>query len=354
MPKRIPTPKPAAQAAATTLTSTTGYFNGNKFPLTINSNQLALNVTLAPGEFIRERLADGGRGGRNINDSRLDGFLAAGGLTKQIGDPVPEVLINTTGGKGIGVSATAWKPQAMPQPRAINPVQQVQRAPTKVLIQDRITPPAGGTMPPRPHAPSPAATSPLEVARERAGFSGGPAAPLKSAAVGVTPAGINPAVRAMSVAEAEARGIIRRARPPVEGPSASDGLDAKGAPYVDEVGTPGVIRRQQQQESVAPARKGPQVTISTPVGAPAPAPAPAPVVLTDAEAVQIPESNIYEGADNLPDPDIAPAPLTLTESDKPFVCAADGKAFKTLVWLRRYVKEKYPDRTEELLSAYQA
>jgi hypothetical protein len=78
------------------------------------------------------------------------------------------------------------------------------------------------------------------------------------------------------------------------------------------------------------------------------------VVLTDAEAVQIPESNIYEGADNLPDPDIAPAPLTLTESDKPFVCAADGKAFKTLVWLRRYVKEKYPDRTEELLSAYQA
>src|ERR1700690_956471 len=102
---RTPTPAPAPVEQ---LTATTGYFNGNKHPITINSNALALNVTLAPSEYVRDR------SGQMINDSRLDGFLQPGGLTKQLGDPTPVVLINTTGGKGIGVTASPWKPQPTP------------------------------------------------------------------------------------------------------------------------------------------------------------------------------------------------------------------------------------------------
>jgi hypothetical protein len=333
MSKRAPTPAE--------LTTTTGYFNGNKYPLTINSNALALNITLQPGGYICERGPDGKMDGQRINDPRLDGFLQPGGLTKQLGDPTALVLLNTTGGKGIGVSAAPWKPQPMPQQRAINPVQQVQRAPTNVLVSDRKQP--GGIMPPKPHAPSD---------KGSAGFTGGPMA-KKPELPGFTPTGINPAVRAFpgreGVAEAEARNVIRRARPPIEGPDAEDGLSAKNAPYVDEIVTPGALRRQQEAAPKPPAG-GPRVTITTPVGAPPKEPAP--VVLTDA-TVKIPESDVYEGAD-LPDPTVpdAPAPAALPEAQKKFVCAADGKSYTRFDNLKKYVLKTYPDRADELLAPY--
>lgn len=331
-------------------TTTTGYFNGNKYRITINSNALPLNVTLEPGEFVRERSPDG-KSGRQINDPRLDRFLQPNGLAKQLGDPVPLVTISEKSYEGVGISFQPAKPQPQPIARPLSPTSQVQRAPSNVLITDRK---AGGVMPPRPHAPN---------ATNGIGFSGGP---VKPTLPGVTPPGINSAVKAMAgaagVKQAEEAGIIGRARAPLEGVSANDGLTAKDAPYADDIGTPGQQRRLTEGASPAQRQAQPpqRVTITTPIGK-----EPTPVVLTDLNATQIPESDVY-GA--LPDPVLPPiggAELlgrtdagVLDEASfdrsKPFVCEADGKAFSHYSSLQKHVKKNFPLRLEELTAPYKA
>ena len=70
-------------------TDIVGYFNGNKYPLNINSNALGLNLTLGPGTYLKDR------SGRYINDPRIaeQHLCDIGGLTREL-SKVGKVPIN--------------------------------------------------------------------------------------------------------------------------------------------------------------------------------------------------------------------------------------------------------------------
>ena len=320
-------------------TTVTGYFNGTGHRLNINSNALGLNVTLEKGAFLTD--ADGNK----INDPRLEQFVGERGFSRQIGDPVPFHIIGPNTRTGIGITAAPVVRQPAPVAVPANAVNNLRRLPTQALVTDR------GTVPPRTAAPA-AIGSP--------GFAGSPTRPLPQRP-GFTPAGINPAVRVMPVAEAEQYGIIGRAHRPVEGLEARDrdGISAKDAPYADEV------IRPARPTPRAVVNHGPSVRITTPVGAPDTPPAqptlsaPAhfpqpnideeqPISLSDQDAGPVEEST-QEAA---PVYEPLPAPV-IKNPARPFVCVLDGKDFTHYSTLSRHVRQKYPDRVAEILAQYQ-
>jgi hypothetical protein len=299
-------------------TSVTGYFNSNNYRIAIRSAAIGVNVTLLEGEFVKDRE------GKKINDPRLDAFLLTpGGLAKEIGDPVPIRLLSTESGSGVGITAAPYKPQPMPVKRTSTPNQGMARLPSHALITDR-------PIPPRPALPAPMGSP---------GFSGGP---VKNPVFrpGVTPPGINPAVRAYnSVAESERLGVIQRAHRPVDGMEiAGDNPNAKAAPYIDEVVRP------QRLAPVALPNRGPNVRITTTVGKDLPPP-----TLDDPD-IQ------YDSGPSGPLQLEPPADLepVVVDPAKPYICPIDGKAYKNYTSLYRHVKGKYPERLEEVMAPYKS
>ena len=317
-------------------TTVTGYFNGTAHRLNLNSHALGINVFLEKGQFLVDA------NGHHINDPRLEAFVGERGFSREIGDPVPILRLTPgLGTPGSGVTVSPPQPSPVPIRPTVSANRQLQRTPVSVTISDR--PQGGGVVPPRPALPGPAG-APVSP-----GFSGGP--PRRP---GVTPTGISPSVRAMSVKEAEEAGIIARAHRPVEGLEVKDGnFSAAGAPYADD-------RPKPVRPSGPPSRpQGPQVRISTPVGRITP-PAPAPA-LPAPEETFLPDPNVGEEAPGqdvtLTDamqesaPEVA-QPSPVPNPARPFICLADGKDFSHYSILSRYARRHFPDRVAEILAPY--
>jgi hypothetical protein len=317
-----------ALAPAPGTTTTTGYFNYNKFPIAIRSQSLGVNLTIPPPDPTTGPVPIVDRQGRRVNDPRLDSFCGAGGLTKQLGDPVPLVRLSAES-PGVGLSAQPPTKQPAPVKPNQSANRQVQRLPVHATITDR-------PIPPQPHAPAKTGST---------GFTGQGPRP------GVTPPGINPAVRAMTVAEAERTGVIGRAHRPTEGLKVEDGVGAltagKEAPYADET-------RPPRNAAPPPVRRGPQVHVTTTVGAEVP----------DAEvmALPLPEADELPPADEFPaEPPRVPLrlpPPNLDETHdeqapaKVYEYAADGKNFGHYSSLARHVRKHFKEREAELLGPY--
>lgn len=80
----MPTTAPTAQ-----MTDVLGYFNPNKFPVSINSDQDGLQIIVPRGGYVEDRNK------QKINDPRLDFYAKAGGLlVKEYTEaPVPLILL---------------------------------------------------------------------------------------------------------------------------------------------------------------------------------------------------------------------------------------------------------------------
>lgn len=146
----------------------------------------------------------------------------------------------------------------------------------------------------------------------------------------------------MSVADAERFGVIGRAHRPVEGLKIEgDQIGAKNAPYIDE------MQRPARTATAVPLRpnRGPNVTISTPVGRELPEPN------FEEEPMVVPEQPLQLEA---PAEEAAIHESGGVDPARPYVCSADGKAYKSYTALYRYAKGKYPEQLAGIMAPYKS
>lgn len=180
-------------------TYVTGYFNPNKFPISLNSPKIGVSTVLAPSAFVIDRQRV------KINDPALEQFVGPGRLSRETSKVAVPI-------RRIGTAAGA------PPPRS-NPVTPMPPSP-KIVDQDR-----------RPNA-----TTPISRGPGHAVITGG----SRVVNPDVTAAG-RPVVMGMSIAEAEAKGYLGRARPE------RDNLDRRSV-----IGTSAPATRTQNSPTAAP------------------------------------------------------------------------------------------------------
>jgi hypothetical protein len=311
-------------------TTTTGYYNPNKWPVLIDSSTLSLKLTIPPGKFLTT--ADGAR----FNDPRLDRFVQPGQLARETGQVlVPLVLINPA-------------PKAEQNAHGFHGKMRPNTPEPKPKLPPYVppAPAAPAIIPPRPVA----AAKPLRQAVESAD-------PVDQAS--------RPSHVGMTTAEARRLGLLPANNPPplVEGKD-DDGSPGGGAATAPKMSAPKFDR-------VATLPNAAALTTLRAESATAQAIAATPdledeaavsALLAGAEPA-LPEPAVVEEAAESAAPDeAAPAGETPAQAAvrnrkgkaKTFVCKSDGKAFVYRSELLRHVQKHYPAHVEVLMADYPA
>ncbi len=264
-------------------TYVTGYFNPNKFPISLNSPKVGVSTVLPPSAFVMDRNRV------KINDPALEQFVGPGRLSRETSKvAVPIRRIGTPAGAPVTKS---------------NPVTPLPPSP-RIVDQDR-----------RPNA-----TTPISRGPGHAVITGG----SRVVNPDVTANG-RPVVMGMSIAEAEAKGYLGRARPE------PDNLDKRSiigsntpAVRAQNAGLPlpvPVANQGSELASLMNPQPDPDLAaldasaVMPPVQ---PVPAPKQAVTKPAEQAPRPVTeSAPQGSSDLPDPIVdAPAPVQQPEQSQ--------------------------------------
>jgi hypothetical protein len=336
-----------AQSEQPKLTSTVGYYNGNKWPIHLVISELGVTLHLKSGEFILDKQ------GRKINDPFFDKYAKPLQLSKEVSrnGQVPLIIVPPLTPAALsarpGHSVTAVT-EFTADRKPIMPVQ-------KPIPQSAVNTPTHRGMT-------------IEEARRR-GLIGGAVREVPED-YGVTdtsgrPVDVNHAPPIRYAMESTPR--IRQAEQLPEGLTQID----------DKVDPSQISARQTLVGSMQKATAASSIVESatgfmnqaTLHDAAQPAPA-APLV--QAQTVQdieepLPQPNIF-AADQV---QAAPAPVKMRppksgvaavpakpaqapapKNAKPFICNVDGKDFRYRSQLETYAKRKFPDKVAEILAPY--
>jgi hypothetical protein len=334
-----------AQSEQPKLTSTVGYYNGNKWPIHLVISELGVTLHLKSGEFILDKQ------GRKINDPFFDKYAKPLQLSKEVSrnGQVPLIVV----------------PPLTPASLAARPAHSV-TAVTKFTADRKPIMPT-----PRPAPPALAVNTPthkgmsVEEAR-RLGLIGGAVREVPED-YGVTdtsgrPVDVNHAPPIRYAMESTPR--IRQAEALPEGLTQID----------DKVDPSQMSARQTLVGSMAKAASSAaivesptgfmnQATLHDAAQPPTPAPAVQPQTVKDIEE-PLPQPNIFSADQVQPAPapvkmrppkanaPVVPAQPPAAKNAKPFVCNVDGKDFRYRSQLETYAKRKYPDKIAEILAPY--
>jgi hypothetical protein len=335
-----------AQSEQPKLTTTIGYYNGNKWPIHLVISELGVTLHLKPGEFILDRQS------RKINDPFFDKYAKPLQLSKE-------------------VSRNGQVPMIVIPP--INTAALQQRPAHSVTAVTKFTEDRKPIMPVAKPVPQLAVNTPthkgmsVEEAR-RLGLIGGAVREVAED-YGVTdtdgrPVDVNRAPPIKYAMESTPR--VRQAEQLPEGLTQID----------DKVDPTQMAARQTLVGSMAKAASASAI-VESPTGfmnqatlhdasQPAPtAPAVQPQTAQDIEE-PLPQPNIF-AADQV-QPASAPAPVKMRppksgaaavpakpptpKNSKPFVCNVDGADFRYRSQLETYAKRKHPDKVAEILAPY--
>jgi len=289
----------------------------------INSNALGLNVSIPPGKYVVDKA------GRKINDPRLDKLCGDGGLTKEMGDPVPLLVIdtaaNTTPKAGFsGSNAPLPRPQMAPVPQA----------------------PVKSQRPDIPSSPSVLVTS---VAPKP-----GPTSAEIAADAG------KPAIRGYTMDQARKLGLVRPTRVVPEGVTDTDQPSVPGAtPHLEIASDLGpaataklVLPPDAKRDGVAAQAAGASDAES-------------PTIINEtlARAGQAAEPIVIHDQPEAGQP--GPAVTTAKKADKAkktdrkgkektFVCSADNKRFVYRSELLRWAEKHHADKVAAIMAPYPA
>lgn len=342
-----------AQSEQPKLTSTVGYYNGNKWPIHLVISELGVTLHLKSGEFILDKQ------GRKINDPFFDKYAKPLQLSKEVSrnGQVPLIIV----------------PPLTPATLAQRPAHSVTAVTEFTADRQPIMPK------PRPAPPALAVNTPthkgmsVEEAR-RIGLIGGAVREVPED-YGVTdtsgrPVDVNHAPPIRYAMESTPR--IRQAEQLPEGLTQ---IDDKVDPSQMAARQTLVGSMNQAAASAASAESPtgfmnqstmhapqPQAVIVAPNGQPAAA------AVQEAEE-PLPQPNIFGNQTQpvhtapqkgTPDPlaearkkaQTAPAKEPAAKNAKPFLCNVDGKDFRYRSQLETYAKRKFPDKVAEILAPY--
>lgn len=333
------------------LTSTVGFYNGNKWPIHLVISELNITLHLKPGEYILDTQ------GRKINDSFFDKYTRPLQLSKEVAKngQVPLIAIP--------------KVVANPGPRPAHSVTAVTR-----FTDDRK--PIMPTPPPTP--PQLAVNTPthkgmsVDEAR-RLGLIGKPREVPEDYGITDTsgrPVDVHqappiryamesqPRVRTSGELPSELTQIDEKIEDPNQRAARAQLVGGLAKAATSNVESPTGFMNQATvhtpaQQIVAPSGQ-PAASAPQPVEESAEEPLPAPNIFAPSQVGGTPDplAAARKAASQPPAqaPTKAPAPKNL----KPFVCNVDGKDFKYRSQLETYAKRKYPDQVEAILAPYPA
>lgn len=381
------------------MTTTVGYFNGNKFPIHLFISALNQTLRLEVGEYIKDRA------GACINDSFFDQYaMHPNQLTKEVSEqPVPlnalpplnQAPVMPAGQPPVReiTEFTKADRRGLHQPITPRPIVHTPRDPSTTSIQGmsvdearkrglirptRLVPedygadestgqPASGERIPsikyatdvpatsrKPVAPVVVAPKPRMNVFQRKPV---PAPPAKPTPPPVTPAPVVPpagsifgnrvveSVMAEAAAEAAASPSNPPASAPAGGPFARKKMPVPRKPVPRPPTSPVPPAPEPEAETEADLPVPPEAEPeSEPV--PAAAPASAPVAPAPAPTHAAPATSPGWLA-------AAPEPPQGQVLTRTYVCLADGKGFGTLAELAEYVQANYPKQARQLLEEYQ-
>lgn len=341
------------------LTSTVGYYNGNKWPIHLVISELNVTLHLKPGEYILDTQ------GRKINDGFFDKYTRPLQLSKEVSKngQVPLIVIPK-----VNNAATAPRP-----PHSVTAV-------TKFTDDRKPIMPTPQPAPPQLSVNTPTHKGMSVEEARRLGLIGKPreipedygvtdtsgrpvdvhaAPPIKYAMEST------PRIRQSEALPAELTQIDEKVDPNQQAARQQlVGSMAKAAQASNLVESPtGFLNQATVHTPAAPAN-----TLVTPAGVPVTAVADA--VLQESGEDALPAPNIFAPgqvatapppaapAKGVPDP-LAEAKKRATQAKapapknaKPFICNVDGQAFKYRSQLETYAKRKHPDKVAEIMAPY--
>jgi hypothetical protein len=331
------------------LTSTVGYYNGNKWPIHLVISELGVTLHLKAGEFILDKLS------RKINDPFFDKYAKPLQLSKEVSrnGQVPLIVI----------------PPITPATLADRPAHSV-TAVTKFTADRRPIMPT-----PKP-VPALAVNTPthkgmsIEQAREL-GFIGGAVREVPED-YGVTDTSGRPVDAQSAPPIKYAMESTPRIRQSETLPEGLTQMDDKVDP--SQIATrQSLVGSMQKAASATGIVDSPtgfmnQATMHAPPPQPilAPSGQPAAAALQEAEEA-LPQPNIFAPGqvsqpahavpakgvpDLLADARKQAAKAPSSKDSKPFVCNIDGKDFRWRSQLEGYAKRKFPDKIAEILAPY--
>jgi hypothetical protein len=301
-----------------------GYFNPHDWPVYIEVSELGLRITLEPNVYIKDLQ------GNFYNDPIFEQYVSDKGLSR------------TTGHKDVPI-------RYAPRPvRSERPAHAVTQAATFVRDRQGTTLPVYNTPPtPPPEIPvnkNPVLGMSVETAR-RLGYVGRPR--LVPEDYGLTDSSGAPITKNLPPIKfsVESPPRIQTAAPvaPVEPVEPANVQEDGATEQPEEFKAPAPVRLRAPAEPTRIAPAAPSAPIKPTVAddlLPAPEPVAEPLAIAGA-APLMPEPLLESSS-----------AASVEQSDKKFVCAADGRAFRFRSELLRYVKAKYPNIVKDLMTPY--
>lgn len=346
-----------AQSEQPKLTSTVGYYNGNKWPIHLVISELGVTLHLKAGEFILDKQ------GRKINDPFFDKYAKPLQLSKEVSRNgqvplivVPPITAATVGQRSPNAVSAATGFTADRKP--------IMPAPQPIPQQNRVNTPTHMGMS-------------VEEARRR-GLIGGAVREVPED-YGVTdtsgrPVDVNHAPPIKYAMESTPK--VRQADALPEGllqiddkvdpnqQSARQSLvssmqQAASATAIVESST-GFMNQATMHDAAQPPPSAPVVQAQTVKDIEEPLPQPnifaADQVQPAAAPVKMrpPKSGVITPTTKaaVPAPAVPAAKAPADKASKPFVCSLDGKDFRYRSQLATYAQRKFPDKVAEILAPY--